>query len=93
MKKVYLLVVKQEGQNAWYRLIAERAAALKLARAEAKRLREETYNLADRRKHGLAVIYRAATNPADEFRYAIIEVYEMPVLSKSLKPISKRRSR
>lgn len=82
MKQVYLVVVKQSGQNNLHRVFAKRPNALKYARSEVKRVAKETgYKLTDRKKYGLAVIYRAATWPYTPRGFAVVEAYEMPVVT------------
>jgi len=76
----HLLVTKQSGQNNLYRVIIEPDSALKHARREVKRLAVDGYELTDRKKYGLAVIFRAAALPLPDERFAIVEVYEMAVI-------------
>lgn len=80
MKTVYLLVTKTSGQNDLYRIEWERPAALRRAHAEVKRLKVESgYAMPDRKTYGLAVIFRASTLEAPDGRFAVVEIYPMPV--------------
>lgn len=83
MKPVYLLVVKQSGQNNRHVVYAKRDKALKVARDTIEILKKFSgHKLTDRKKYGLAVTFRAATIDA-QFGdlFAIVEVYEMQVQS------------